>query len=144
MKVGYVNLQKVMASIPQYQAIQEKIGKQFKAREDELKKLMKKGQELQEKVQRDAMTMNGEERQKIGREIEELEIEVKLKQKYLQEDANIAQAVEQRNLSAKVQQAISKVVQQENLTLVVKIESILFAEPSMDITDKVIEVMKNP
>lgn len=144
LKVGIVNVQKILSKSPQVKTINEKIQKQFKARYEELETMRKKGAKLQEKMQRDGMTLTMAQKLEISREVQTLDGKFKLKQTFLQDDISIASKQEQAKLMRKIQKAIAEVAKKEKVDLVLKSEAIAYLGSSIDLSDKVIAAISNP
>ena len=129
---------------PQVEAIQDKLAKQFADRISEINDIGKKLKELQEKVQRDAMTMTEEQRIQASREFQQLEIDFKTKQKQLQEDSDRAKQKELMAVEAIVQKAINKVAADEGFDLILRAEMAVFAKKKVDISEKILTIISDP
>ena len=118
LKIGVVDIQKVLSKAPQIKIINEKIQKQFKEQDDVLSTLRKKGVALQEKAKRDAMTLTMAQKIKLQRELQALDAEFNMKKKYLQEDIQNANKQEQAKVMRIIQQAITKVAADDKFDLI--------------------------
>ncbi len=137
-KIGYVDVQYVMAKSPQRVAIAEKLKKEFKEPDEELKKLAGDFQKMQEKGKKDAATMSEQERLDLGRKLQEMEAKAKLKQKNLQEDMQRRSQEEQRLLYIEIQKAIKAVSEEEKYDMIVNREALLWASKATNLSDKVL------
>jgi len=144
LKIGIVDVQKIFNKAPQVKTINEKIQKQFKEQTDAISALQKKGGELQEKGQRDAMTLTTAQKIKLQRDLQALDSEFKMKQKYLQEDVQNAKKQEQAKIMRIIQQAITKVAADGKYDLILQIEASAYASSAINISDKVIAIISNP
>ena len=143
-KIGIYNNRFVFSKAPQVEAIQDKLAKQFADRISEINDIGKKLKELQEKVQRDAMTMTEEQRIQASREFQQLEIDFKTKQKQLQEDSDRAKQKELMAVEAIVQKAINKVAADEGFDLILRAEMAVFAKKKVDISEKILTIISDP
>jgi len=144
MKIGVVDIQAIISKAPQIKTINEKIQAQFKDRQEALRAMDKKGQSLKEKLKRDEMTLTMAQKLDIQRELQALDSEFELKKKFLLEDINIANKQEQGKIMRKIQQAISKVAADDKFDLIINAEASVYANPAINISDKVITIISNP
>ena len=144
LNIGIVDVQKILSKAPQVKTINEKIQKQFKEQSDALGALQKKGADLQEKAKRDAMTLTTAQKIEIQRQLQSLDTDFKMKQKFLQEDVQNANKQEQAKIMRIIQQAITKVAIDGNYDLILKVEAAAYASTAINISDKVISIISNP
>ncbi|TQV86636.1 OmpH family outer membrane protein [Aliikangiella coralliicola] len=144
LKIGVVDIQAVLQQAPQLKTVGESIQKKFKEQQDELAALRKKGTDLQEKAKRDAMTMTNPEKLKIQRELQSLDAEFELKQKFLEEDVSFTSKQERAKIMQRIMQAVKKVSEEEKFDLVVRSDVALHASSAINITNKVIALVSNP
>ena len=128
-KVAAVNINKLMEGAPQAQAASEDLKKRFAARE----------QALLDKRDKDILSKS--EREKLEQEIRDRRREFKRKSDEFTEDFSLARNEALNKLQADVYKAIVDVAKRENYDLVVS-ESVLYASKRVDITDKVLERLK--
>ncbi|MGX5173400.1 OmpH family outer membrane protein [Aliikangiella sp. IMCC44653] len=144
LKIGVVDMQEVIQKTPGLQDVNQKVVTQFKERQDELKKIIKKSEEIQEKVKRDAMTLTNQQKIEFQRELRALEADYKLKEAFFNEDIQAANNIEKRKVMLKVNDAIKQVAADEKLDMIVQKNAVLFNNTNLDITPKVIKVLSNP
>lgn len=144
LKIGVVDVKLVMNKVPQIKVIKDKLQKQFKPQQDELKKLSAKVKKIQEKAQRELLTLTDDQKVNIQRELESLSNEMKFKDNYLKQDVKYAENKAQEALFKKVLKAVEQVANKENLDLVVRKEVSLFSKTSLDISNKVLAIISNP
>jgi len=144
MKIGVYNNRLVFSKAPQVEAIQDKLNKQFADRITELKTLAEKRKTLGEKLQRDSMTMTEDQRIESGREFQQLETDLQIKQKQLQEDSKRAEQKELMAVDAIVQKAITKVAEAEGYDLILRVEAAVYAKKHIDISNKIITIISDP
>jgi len=144
MKIGIINERLVLSKAPQLELVESKLKKQFEDRINEIKTLKEKGVAMQEKGQRDAVTMTEAEGIKLNRELADLSQSLKSKDKNLQEDFQRAKREELQKIQVKVQQIISKIAKEEKYDLILRIESVAFRKEATDISNKVITILSNP
>lgn len=144
MKIGVYNERLVMSKAPQMELIQDKLKKQFADKIAEIKALGEKGTKLQETYQRDSVTMTQDQKIKAGRELEQIDIELKTLQKQFKEDSQRAQQKELQKVAIEVQKAINKLAEAEGYDLVLRVEAVVFRKEYTDISNKIITIISNP
>ena len=143
-KIGIVDTQAILAKAPQSKTEFEKVQKKLKERQDELVALQKKGEELKDKAERDQMTMTNNQKMDMSRQLQELDSEFALKKKFFQEDLKLAQNDVQQLIYNKINEAIKKVVEEEKFDLIITRDAVVYAAPTIDITDKILAIVSNP
>jgi len=143
-KIGVVDTKAVLSKAPQLKAANDRIKQQFQERQNELVDLQKQGEELKNKAKREQMTMTNVQRLDIDRQLQALDSQFSLKQKFFQEDIKIATSQEQQKVAKKINEAIQKIAAAEKFDLIIAREVAIHAVPAIDITDKVIAMISNP
>jgi len=144
MKIGIFDERLVLSKAPQLELIETKLKKQFDDRINEIKTLKDKGVAMQEKGKRDAVTMTEAEGIKLNRELSDLSLMLKSKDKNLQEDFQRAKQEEVTKIRVKIQQIVTKIATDEKYDFIFRIESVAFRKEATDISNKVITVLSNP
>ncbi|MEM9100791.1 MAG: OmpH family outer membrane protein [Pseudomonadota bacterium] len=143
LKVGVVEIGKIIQQSPQREGIVQKLNTEFKDRIDQMKSKEKSIVELQQKLERDKMTMSMKESQEVSRKIEELTLDYRLKGKQLQEDKRRRENEESQKLMISIKQAINAVSKQGKYDLVFKQEALEFSSgKTVNLTDEVIKFLK--
>lgn len=143
-KVGVVDMSAVEQKAPQLKTIGEKLKQRFKERNDELVSKQKEAQGIAEKAKKEEMTMTFAQKLKVSRDLKALEAEIKMKNAFLQEDAEFAQKQELQKIRIKIQQAVQKVAADGKFDLILHKQSTLYSGPAVDITEKVVAIISNP
>lgn len=141
-KIGYVATGPVIAQMAQESNINEKLRKEFKdqiAQVERLKADLEKGVE---KLQRNGELMSEKDRTKLQRELQSMDAEFKLKAKNLQEDQRKRSVEEERKLVQKLQKTITDIAQKEGYDMVIDRQTVLYASPEDDLSEKVLKAMK--
>ncbi|WP_144391646.1 OmpH family outer membrane protein [Pleionea sediminis] len=137
-KIGYVNGQYIAQNSPQAVAIREKMQAEFKEQQEELKTIDSDYRKLQEKAQKDGATMSQQEKIDLSRKMQELETQLKLKQKALQEDMQRFGQGQQIALLKRIRKEIDEYAKANGYKMVINAEALLFADPALDISDKIL------
>ena len=137
MKIGYVNTQRIFRDAPAAQKAAKKIEAEFSRRDQELQRMAKQLQSLQEGLDKNGMTMSESDRRNKERELNELSRDFQRKQREFREDLNLRQNEENAAIIEKANKAIKQIAESEKFDLIV--QDVVWVSPKLDITDKVIK-----
>lgn len=138
-KIGFVNAQRVIADSPQALKAKKKLEKEFEKRDQDLGRLAKQLQTMQEGLEKNAPTMSESERRNKEREFNELSRDFQRKQREFREDLNLRQNEEMAAIYERVNKIIKQVAEADKYDLIV--QEAVYAGPKIDITDKVIKAL---
>ena len=138
-KIGVVNFQEVMGTIPQTAAIMQQLEAEFKDERAVVAQLEKDIKYYQEKKTRDGALMSAKEKEDLDKQIAELYGQYQAKGKALQQKAGARQNEEQNKLVALVRQAIDGIAAKDKFDLILQQQAVAFSKPDADITKKVVE-----
>ena len=88
LKVGYVDVQKLLEEAPQAQAIAEQLKKEFQPRQDELQATQDKLKSIEDKLQRDGDVMSDAQRSKYHTDATTLQRDLQRHQEDFRDDLN--------------------------------------------------------
>ena len=142
LKVGYVNTQRLFRDAPAAVRAAKKIEQEFSKRDQELQRLAKQVQGLQESLEKNAVTMAEPERRSKEKDLGELSREFQRKQREFREDLNLRQNEENAAIIEKANSAIKQLAEGEKYDLIV--QDVVWVSPRLDITDKVIKALSDP
>jgi len=139
-KIGFVNTERILRDSVPAQRAQKKIESEFKKRDQELGRMAEQLKKIQDEIERSAVTMSESQRRTKEREFGELNREFQRTQREFREDLNqrrneeLARVVEQAN------RVIRQIAAQEEFDVV--LQDAVYANPRIDITDKVIKALE--
>lgn len=139
LKVGFVNGQRIISEAPQSAKAKKKIEKEFEKRNDELQKMAKQIQTLQEQLEKNSVTMSEVDRRNKDRETGELNRDFQRKKREFQEDINLRQNEEVAAIYERANKVVKQIAEAEKYDLIVQ-EAVYFS-PRIDITDKVLKAL---
>ena len=138
-KIGFINSERLFREAAPAKRAQQKLEKEFAARDAEIQKLSKQVRDLQAALEKDGVTMSEAERRNKERDLANMNRDLQRAQREFREDLNLRRNEE---LSA-VQERANKVIQQiaadEKFDLI--IQDVVYASPRIDITDRVIKAL---
>jgi len=141
LKIGFVNVGRLINESPQATQAMEALQEEFAPRQREIVALQNEFQEKQAQIERDLEVMGPEERRNAERDMRREERELARSQQEFTEDINL-----RRNEAlGKLQRELLKQVQvfsgQEGYDLVVS-DGVLYASQSIDVTEQVLAGLK--
>ena len=138
-KIGFVNSQKILNDAPQAARAKKKIEKDFEKRDQDLQRIAKQLQGMQENLDKNAVTMAESERRTKEREFGELNRDFQRKQREFREDLSQRQNEEMASIFERVNKIIKQIAEAEKYDII--FQEAVYANPRIDITDKVIKAL---
>lgn len=138
LKVGYVQVDKILQEAPQTAESGKKLEKEFSPRTQELERMQKQIKDIEGSLDKDSLTMSETERRNKERDISNLKIEFQRKQRELREDVNLRKNEELGSLQDRINKAVTAVSEAEGYDLVIY-GGVAYASKKVDITDKVLK-----
>jgi len=138
-KIGFVNSQKILNDAPQAARAKKKIEKDFEKRDQDLQRIAKQLQGLQENLDKNAVTMAESDRRAKEREFADLNREFQRKQREFREDLSQRQNEEMAAIFERVNKIIKQIAEAEKYDII--FQEAVYANPRIDITDRVIKAL---
>lgn len=140
LRVGYVQVDKILQEAPQTAESGKKLEKEFSPRSQELDRLAKQIKDQESALDKDALTISENDRRNKERDIQNLKTEFQRKQRELREDISIRKNEELSLLQDRVNKAVQSVAEAEGYDLIVY-SGVAYAKKTIDITDKVLKAL---
>ena len=105
LKVGYVNTQRIFRDAPTAVKAQKRIEAEFSKRDQDLQRMAKQLQGLQETLEKNSVTMSESERRGKEKELNDLSREFQRRQREFREDLNLRQNEENAAIIEKANKA---------------------------------------
>ncbi len=138
-KVGFVNSDRVMKEAPPAKRAQQKLEKEFEKRDQDLQRIAKQLQGMQEALEKNGMTMAEGDRRNKEREFNELNRDFQRKQREFREDLNQRRNEELAGVLDRANKTIKQIAEAEKYDII--FQEAVYASPRIDITDKVIKAL---
>lgn len=138
LKVGYVQVDKILQEAPQTSESGKKLEREFSPRTQELERMQKQIRDQESSLDKDGLTMSESERRNKERDVANVKLEFQRKQRELREDINLRKNEELSVLQDRINKAVTAVAEAEGYDLVVY-SGVAFASKKVDITDKVLK-----
>lgn len=140
LKVGYVQVDKILQEAPQTSESGKKLEREFNPRTQELDRMQKQIKEQESSLDKDALTMSETDRRNRERDVQNLKIEFQRKQRELREDINLRKNEELSTLQDRINKAVTSVAETEGYDMVIY-SGVAYASKKVDITDKVLKIL---
>ncbi len=140
LKVGYVQVDKILQDAPQTAESGKKLEREFSPRSQELDRMAKQIKDLESVLDKEGLTISEADRRNKEREVQNIKIEFQRKQRELREDINLRKNEELGVLQDRINKAVQSVSEAEGYDLVVY-SGVAYASKKIDITDKVLKTL---
>lgn len=141
-RVGFVNAERVMRESAPAMRAQKKLEKEFEKREQDLQRMGKQLQTIQDTLDKSGVTLSDADRRNKEREFSDLNREFQRKQREYREDRTQRQNEELAGVLERANRTIRQIAEGEKFDLILQ-EAVYFS-PSIDITEKVIKALADP
>jgi outer membrane protein len=138
-KIGFVNTERIMRDSAPAQRAQKKIEGEFTKRDQELSRVADQLKQLQQDLEKNAVTMSDAQRRTKERELGDLDRDFQRKRREFQEDLNQRKNEELASVVERANKVIKQIFEAEKYDLI--LQEAVFAGPRADITDKVIRAL---
>jgi len=139
MKIGFVNTERVFRESGPAKQAQQKLEREFAARNTELARLEKQGRDLQTELERENVTMSEAARRDKERQLADISRNFQRLQRELREDLNLRRNEALAAVQERATRVINQIAEQEKFDLI--LQEAVFASGKIDITDKVIKAL---
>ncbi len=138
-KIGVVNLERVLREAAPAIKAQKKLEKEFAVREQELQKVSKQIKDLQSSLEKETVTMSESERRTKEQDLARLNLDFQRMQREYREDANLRRNEELASVFERANKAVQEIAATEKFDLI--LQDAVYISPRIDITDKVIKAL---
>src|SRR6186713_756886 len=139
LKIGFVNTERVFREAAPAKRAQQKLEKEFAARNAELAKVEKQGRDMQAELERENVTMPESARREKERQLADISRNFQRLQREIREDLNLRRNEELARVQERATRIINQIAEQEKFDLI--IQEAVFASSRIDITEKVIKAL---
>lgn len=136
LKIGFVNVPKVLEKAPQAESAKKRLEKEFAPRDKSLVAQQKELQALQEKITRDAAVMSESQRRDLEKDLVAKERDAKRAQQEFSEDFNLRRNEELGKLQRRIVESIRELAKEEGFDLLLT-DGVIFAADQLDVTAQV-------
>lgn len=136
LKIGFVNVAKVLEKAPQAVKAKTRLETEFSPRDKTLVAQQKEIKTLEEKLGRDTAVMGEEERHRIEKDILDKKRDAARAQQEFSEDFNMRRNEELGNLQKRIVEAVRALAKEESFDLLLT-DGVIYANDQIDVTSRV-------
>jgi len=141
LKIGFVNTERVFKESAPAVRSQKKLQQEFSVREEEIKAVDSEAKGIRQRLEKDGLILEETQRRNLEGELGRLSREMQRLQREFQEELNLAKNTEMKVILKIANEAIQKIAVSENFDLI--LQEAVYRSDRLDITDKVIEALKD-
>lgn len=142
LKLGFVNIAKVMEDAPQAEEARARLESEFAPRDQELVKAQEALKGLEDRLATDGAVMSDSTRHQLERRIIEQRREIRRSRDEFREDFNIRRNEELRKLQERVSEAISSLARDNGYDMILT-NSVVYSSERVEITDLVLKRLRD-
>ena len=142
LKVGIVNLDRLIREAPAAVSAQKRLQQEFQPREKELTSLSDKIKAAQDNLAKNGLTMTESVRQTRERELVELNRDLQRKQQAFQEDLTQRRNEALSGLIEQANRAVRQMAQAEKYDVI--FQEAVYWSPAIDLTEKIMKLLVEP
>jgi outer membrane protein len=139
-KIGFVNGERLFREAAPAKRAQQKIEKEFAARDAEIQKIAKQVRDLQTLLEKDGVTMAEVDRRTKERDLANMSRDLQRMQREFREDLNLRKNEELTAVQERANKVILQIATDEKFDLIIQ-EPVIYASPRIDITDRVVKAL---
>lgn len=137
LKIGVVDIHKILKDSPQVVAINKKLEKQFKPRQEKIVAAEKKLQAEIKKADREHAVLSQEQRDKLVAKVGQDRRNLERNQQDFHDDLSLAQHQELQGLFERIQHKIDQIAKKDHYDLILQKYGTPYASKGIDITTQV-------
>jgi outer membrane protein len=140
LKIGVVDFRRLIDEAPQSEEVQKKLETEFNPRQAQLLSMTSDFEKRRETFLRDSAVMGADEREKLERELRDMQRDVERSQTQFMEDLNVRRNEELQRLQNTLVTRVRAYAEAEDYDLIVA-DAVYFSD-AIDITDDVLAALK--
>src|SRR5215471_18504174 len=139
-KIGFVNTERLFREAAPAKRAQQKLEREFAARDADIQKVSKQVRDLQTSLEKDGITMSETDRRNKERDLANLSRDLTRNQREFREDLNLRRNEELASVQERANKVIQQIAETEKFDLILQ-DPVVFASQRIDITEKVIKAL---
>src|SRR5437879_13578913 len=139
-RIGFVNGERLFREAAPAKRAQQKIEKEFAARDAEIQKLSKQVRDMQALLEKDGVTMTESDRRGKERDLANMSRDLQRMQREFREDLNLRRNEELGSVQERANKVIQQIAEAEKFDLILQ-DPVVLASTRIDLTEKVIKAL---
>lgn len=141
LKIGHVDMQKVMEKAPQAEKARNRLESEFAPKKKALEAQAREIKTLEDKLEKDQQVMGASEQRKLEKDIIEKKRDAMRTQQEMSEDFGMRRNEEMNKIGKVIYDAVRAVAKEESFDLL--LESPLYGSEQLDVSDRVLQKMNS-
>lgn len=141
LKIGYVNVVKVIEDAPQGDAALKKLESEFGPRDRQLRATQDKVKSLEDELEKNELVIKESDRREKERQLRDLKRKLKRETQEFREDYSVRRNEELRELEKIVHKAIVEIAKADKYSLIIH-QGVVYADNQIDITEHVLKKLE--
>ncbi|MES1982839.1 MAG: OmpH family outer membrane protein [Pseudomonadota bacterium] len=138
-RIGVVDTERILRESAPALKAEQKIEREFKARDQDIKKVTQQIKDIQSFLDKEGMTLPDADRRNKERELDNLNVNLQRMQREFREDLNLRKNEELQAVLGLANKAIQQIAESEKYDLV--LQEAVYRNPKIDITEKVLQFL---
>jgi outer membrane protein len=138
-RIGVVDTERILRESAPALKAEQKIEREFKARDQDIKKVTQQIRDIQTFLDKEGMTLPDADRRNKERELDNLNVNLQRMQREFREDLNLRKNEELQSVLGLANKAIQQIAESEKYDLV--LQEAVYRNPKIDITEKVLQFL---
>ena len=139
LRIGYVDMKKVLDNAPQVLAGRERLDQEFRARNDSIELDEVRANALEARLAQGDMTADS--RVQLERDLREMRRNITRRKEDLADELSFRRTEEVQNLEDQINIAVQEIAERNGFDLIVS-SPVIYASPALDITDMILEQLE--
>jgi len=135
LRVGYVDMKKVLDNAPQVLAGREKLDLEFRPRNETIEFQERQVQSMDDRLQMGDLTEDA--RVRLDRELREMQRNVNRQKEDLRDELSFRRTEEVQKLEDQINQAVQQIARDNGYDLILS-SPVIYVDPSLDITQQIL------
>jgi len=139
LRVGYVDMKRVLDNAPQVLAGREKLDLEFRPRNETIEFQERQTQAMDDRLQMGNLAEDA--RLRLDRELREMQRNVNRQKEDLRDELSFRRTEEVQKLEAQINQAVEEIARNNGYDLILS-SPVVYADPSLDITQLILDQLR--
>jgi outer membrane protein len=139
LRIGYVDMKKVLDNAPQVLAGRARLDQEFRARNDAIELDEMRASALEARLQQG--DVSADNRVLLERDLRELRRNITRRKEDLRDELSFRRTEEVQSLEEQINLAVQEIAERNGFDLIVS-SPVVYASPSLDITDMILEQLE--
>jgi outer membrane protein len=139
LRIGYVDMKKVLDNAPQVLAGRARLDQEFRARNDAIEMDEVRASALEARLQQG--DMSADSRIQLERDLRDLHRNITRRKEDLRDELSFRRTEEVQSLEEQINVAVQEIAERNGFDLIVS-SPVVYASPNLDITDMILEQLE--